>query len=673
LGPKGSKSLYFVEKNIKGKNMKNLENLFKKFENLKDQNSSFLFYQKNSLLQQIDSLEKIQENDLSLIEKNEEDIMVKNYSIQLLEMFKDYKLNSRKDTILNIINTALKDIFDDAIYIDIEQEVKSNGSIKYNIIFFQQGIAIAKNEELLESNGGGILAVISILFKILIGYLYSKNRLYIFDESFAQVSPQYRERLSLFLRQFAEKYNFTIILVSQTSDLNKFAHIEYNVNFKYDKDIKELYIEDKRENREEVKDKLDRYEIDIKNFQSIKHIKFEYQGFTVLSGPNNSGKSASLRAFKSIIFNDFKERYQRINTKVTDILLKKIVSSDGSDDSNKKIKLTYKSKKVIFELDGQQYLGKNLASDILKNYIEENFGLKFIDIKSLYKNIKGDLRKQVESIAYNSQHDSLFLIGSKSNDIEKVFNFLFNTELITAAIAQLKEEIYEINDILKDQKNRFNENKLKLESFREELTLVNLLYNIKIIDEYNKSYNDNLNIRNTLNNLKEKINVIKKDIQNIESYSNWINYFNVYFQNLNLFEKNKNTIQKSKNDLNEINERRLQIEKKLSEIKKFELFDEYLSNKDILKNINNKIDKLKSNVLDLNLNDINILFEKILSLRNYIENDKNLTQIYQFNSKKIKEIKDTLNDIPEELNQELRKFNIVKCSCCNGLGYHKIK
>jgi len=641
---------------------------------LLSQESQFLFFQKNSLLQQLEQLELQEEELLTNIEKNEDEIKVKNYAIELLEMLKDYKLKSRKDTILNIINTVLKDIFEDAIYIDIEQEVSKSGAIKYNIVFYQQGIPIAKNDELLDSNGGGILAVISMLFKVLIGYLYSKNRLYIFDESFAQVSPQYRERLSLFLRQFAEKYNFTIILVSQTSDLNKFAHIEYNVNYKYDdKGIKELYIEDKRENRNEIKDKLDRYELEIKNFQSIRKIKFEYQGFTVISGPNNSGKSASLRALKAIIFNDFKDKYQRINSKVTEIILRKISNSDIQE-----IKLIYKSKKVIFEIEGKQYLGKNLAADILKEYLEKKFGLRFINIKNLYKNIKGDLRKQVEHIAYNSQHDSLFLIGSKSNDVEKIFNFLFNTETITIAISQLKEEIYEINDVLKEQKKRLDELKYEISQINFELKFIDTLYKIKLIKEF-------FNNLNLLNNSKQEITLLNQELKNvskyietIQIYSSWINYFNVYFQNLKTFENNKNVISELNAELNNLIAQRENIEilyNKYNEIYHYiqnieNQINNILNSEQEIKNIQNQINYLKN--IDFSLiNNLEQKYYDYIQILNYIRNINDLTKTYQENALLFDQLKQQLEIINNNLIEELEQLGVVKCSCCNGFGYHK--
>ena len=79
----------------------------------------------------------------------------------LLELLKNYKLEKRKDFILKIINQAMKDVFQENYRLDIipkEMKGKSAASTqKYDIVFFHNDIEIAKNDELLSSNGGGVL------------------------------------------------------------------------------------------------------------------------------------------------------------------------------------------------------------------------------------------------------------------------------------------------------------------------------------------------------------------------------------------------------------------------------------------------------------------------------------------------------------------------------------
>lgn len=359
----------------------------------------------------------------------------------LLELLKNYKLEKRKDFILTIVNSAIRDIFEADYRLDILPRDTKGKSVasnqKYDIIFYQNGIEIAKNNELLTSNGGGVLSIASLFFKILIGYLYSKNKFYIFDESLSQVSPKYRSRLSAFLKKFCDQYQFTLVVVSQTEELEEHAHLVYEVDSSVDADnIPVLDI---------VKIEGDIPQVDffysrIKNFQSIVNQKFIFKGFTIIRGPNNSGKSASLRAIEALLFNNFKtDTYPRKNPsgrKHTTEITFGYVSKEGQ----KEIALKYRSGKVMFIIEGNEYFGKSLAADKLKEAVEE-IGFRYIDVKQMYKNFKGPLKEQTERIAYTNQYDGLFLIGAKTSDSEKIFSFLFNTENIALAIAQAKEAI----------------------------------------------------------------------------------------------------------------------------------------------------------------------------------------------------------------------------------------
>jgi len=395
--------------------------------------------------------------------------------------------------------------------------------------------------------------------------------------------------------------------------------------------------------------------------------------FTVISGPNNSGKSASLRALKAIIFNDFKDKYQRINSKVTEIILRKISNNDIQE-----IKLIYKSKKVIFEIEGKQYLGKNLAADILKEYLEKKFGLRFINIKNLYKNIKGDLRKQVEHIAYNSQHDSLFLIGSKSNDVEKIFNFLFNTETITMAISQLKEEIYEINDVLKEQKKRLDELKYEISQINFELEFIDTLYKVKLIEEFFNNLNLFNNSKQEITLLNQELKNVSKYIETIQTYSSWINYFEIYFQNLKTFENNKNIINELNTELSNLIGQRQNIEalyNKCIEIYQYiqnaeNQINDILNSEQEIKNIQNQINYLKN--IDFSLiNNLEQKYYEYIQILNYIRNINDLTKTYQENTLLFDQLKQQLEIINNNLTEELEQLGVVKCSCCNGFGYHK--
>jgi len=645
---------------------------------------SFLENENNSKNQEI--IEKIE-----LIDSLKEEIHLKNVEINILEKLKNYKLESKKDFILNIINTALADIFQDSIRIDIEQEVTKSGKVKYNIVFYQNEIQIAKNEELLESNGGGVLSIISVLFKILIGYIYSKNKFYIFDESFSQVSPNYRERLSLFLRKLAEQYGFTIVIVSQTGDLNIHAHRLYEIDYKYvnqskrrkkknedpnqGNDLKQMFISSVKEN---PSDKItERFYSEIENFQSIKKEKFIYEGFTVIVGPNNSGKSASLRAIKALIFNDFKERYLRIGETQARVVF-------GREDlinpsNNKEIILKYKSKKVIYEIDGEEYLGKNLASEVIKKEVEK-IGFRYIDIKSLYKNIKGDLRQQAEQISYSSQHDNLFLVGNKSGDIEKIFNFLFNTEQLTSIIVVLKEEILEINNRLKEYEKQLEELKYQVDVNFELIEFFILLYKIKLIEEYinaSISIADQIHIKEIAHD--EILNIISL----IEKGQNDFNIIQELSKYISMKIELEEVVSKRAiiyNDLNIILHKLSTIQEAVSKIEflkeDISNFENYLSfYKSIIDQINyNKEIKQRSSIELQKISEIDTMFG--INLIEYI----NVLEKVLIDVPNLKKSIDDWVKIKEDviskknfLEEDFKNKGFVICKECQGLGLIHIK
>jgi len=405
----------------------------------------------------------------------------------LLELLKNFKLEKRKEFILKVINQALRDIFESDYVLDIvprETRGKSAASTqKYDIVFFQNGIEIARNDELLRSNGGGVLSIASLFFKILIGYLYSKNKFYIFDEALSQVSPQFRKRLSIFLAKFCEEYGFTLVIVSQTEELEEKANLVYEVLAETEENGVPIL---KIDNIIGEVPKEDYFYTGIKNFQSIKDQTFIFKGFTIIRGPNNSGKSASLRAIESILFNTFRtDTYPRKNPggkKLTTEIAFGFKGKEGTD--TKEIGLKYKSGKVMFIIEGEEYFGKSLAADKVREAVEE-IGFRYIDVKKMYKNFKGDLKEQTERIAYTNQHDGLFLIGAKTSDSEKIFSFLFNTENIALAIAQAKEKMQELSTEHKTKEAALLDLQEKIRTTKIEMNLWLKCYYKALVEEFN--------------------------------------------------------------------------------------------------------------------------------------------------------------------------------------------
>jgi len=584
----------------------------------------------------VDRLQKKKDDYFRAIATLEQKLEHWNGAKTLLEYLKNYKLEKRKDFILGVINSALKDIFENDYKLDIqpkEMRGKSAASVqKYDIIFFQNGIEIARNDELLTSNGGGVLSIASLFFKILIGYLYSKNKFYIFDEALSQVSPQYRERLSKFLSVFCEKYGFTLVVVSQTEELEEHANLVYEVDADTDKDgipilnITNIIGEFPKENF---------FYSHIKNFQSIKDATFIFKGFTIIRGPNNSGKSASLRAIESLLFNNFKtDTYPRKNPNGKKLTTEITFGFEGKEKTpGKEIGLKYKSGKVMFVIEGEEYFGKSLAADKLREAVEE-IGFRYIDVKSMYKNFKGPLKEQTERIAYTNQYDGLFLIGSKTSDSEKIFSFLFNTENIALAIAQAKEMMQEM---AKEHKEKQEE----LQNIQEELRIAKInvdyfikLYYIGLIQEYSKLDIDITNRRINLSQISTSVEKIQMFISATEN-ANWL-------------IQNEATLLTLKNKV-EYNNTQLEISNSLlAKLESMKTIHDFQDLKNSIQYYTNKkeiIEKLMPKIQGL------ISLGDYTNIVQSIEKTTNLMKEFEINRKKLDE-----------------DYNLCECNTCRGLG-----
>ena len=353
---------------------------------------------------------------------------------KLLIQLKNSKMFEKKDFILNTINTALSDVFiDQNVKIDLvasnTNQEASKLNIKYDIVLYQNGVELSRNEKMVEQNGGGIISFISILFKILVGFIYSRNRFYVFDESLSEVSELYLPRIGQFLQKFCKVHNFTIILITHTPVVAEYSDLTYRLDGEFENGVPTLKI-DKIEGEYPEENFI--YS-KIENFQSIKKLEFRYKGFTTIIGKNNIGKSASFRAINSILFNNFDikihPRFESVdkpdkllNTKVEFGFFSK---KDDPENEIKKIGFYKKGQSIIWYFNNMEFVGKNLAFDKVKEKVE-SIGFKYLKLKEQYKNFKGNLKDQTERLAITTQQDGYYLIAGKASDTSKVFDFLFD-------------------------------------------------------------------------------------------------------------------------------------------------------------------------------------------------------------------------------------------------------
>ena len=368
-----------------------------------------------------------------------------NKAVGLLKSAKLYKINTRSQMLIDLINLALKDIFfDKDVKIDIKSNETNSGitgyNVTYDIVFYSNGNELGKNQDVYDSTGGGLITIISFILKILMGYINDTGKFFIFDEAFSQLSSKYLDNLSYFIRELCEKYNFTILFIAH-EDISKHAHISYRLKGSVKDGIDTLLL-DSYDLNICIEDKVittpselvDYYLLKAEKFQSISKIELPIKGFTCIRGDSGIGKTSVARAINSIINNDFKDKYKRINTRGSTIIQFGFVNSEKEYN---KITLEYKGSTVHYILNsGEELKGKALAKDRISEALEE-MGFKRIDL-SVYKSWNSELANQTARVNVTTQHDKLYF-SNERNSTEKLLTLLFNSENFNEGIREGSE------------------------------------------------------------------------------------------------------------------------------------------------------------------------------------------------------------------------------------------
>jgi DNA repair exonuclease SbcCD ATPase subunit len=198
--------------NIENKNMINkIKQLESQFEEFTQQVGSLQGEYKTLLNQQNDSNVKI--------EKYKKDEIIYTQAVELLSLVQKVTRDKIKNAFENIVTHALNYIFESDKY-------------SFHLVFGRRGnlqelnFAVQtpdKTEPLnpMDTDAGGTLNVISLALRIVLMEVASPkiNGFIISDESFANLSEEYVERASQFLKEINQKMNRQIIAISHQSKM----------------------------------------------------------------------------------------------------------------------------------------------------------------------------------------------------------------------------------------------------------------------------------------------------------------------------------------------------------------------------------------------------------------------------------------------------------------------
>lgn len=89
-----------------------------------------------------------------------------------------------------------------------------------------------KQFPLLESYGGGVLAIVGVLLRVTTIMALGCRRFLILDETLAHLSEQYIGNASKLLNKICEDLGFTVIMVTHASEFATYANVHYVVGTK---------------------------------------------------------------------------------------------------------------------------------------------------------------------------------------------------------------------------------------------------------------------------------------------------------------------------------------------------------------------------------------------------------------------------------------------------------
>lgn len=420
-------------------------------------------------------------------------------------------------------------------------------------------------------------------------------------------------------------------------------------------------------------------QVTIKNFQSIEEVSFSIDGYTVIEGPSDIGKSAVMRAIEALLSNDRGDYFIRRGTKECYVMLH-FVSEGFKIEWFKKIK---KGGYYVINEDYEHPLEK-LNGAVPEQIID--FGISEIPIKNA--NDRGRVHPQICS----DQHNTLFMIYESPqvraelvSEISEVTKISKALKFASKDLKSRKKEIKDKEKELKKVKTRFDIIKaLNYESLADDVTSLHntIQEGRKALTTLQSTQSAYLLSTSRLRGLREIPELPDKgDIQSkiceLDSLSSLDSLFKECLTSLNLLQDIP-SLQNPlplKNEIEELDKVQTVYSKFLENCRIIDLDIPVLPNTDLVDQLNllvglydlslkySKLDDSLS-VLDciVDLGDLSSLEEEISTLSdisNLSVSYKGLTEdIYSYDSDV-----EIINGQLIQLDEELSAFD--KCPFCN--------
>jgi energy-coupling factor transporter ATP-binding protein EcfA2 len=188
-------------------------------------------------------------------------------------------------------------------------------------------------------------------------------------------------------------------------------------------------------------------EIFIKNFQSLKDVNFVIDGFTVVVGKNNIGKSAIVRAIDAALTNEAGDAFIRNGESKTEVRIKRKdidIQWEKGDSASYKVKVG----------DGKLEPYTKLNRAIPKPLLEAGFD-------------KIQIEDKMVSPLIASQFEPLFLLNKRGSVITEVLTALYDMDLISIADDLCQKDLKSQRSIIKTREKDLSDLQAKLLKFKD--------------------------------------------------------------------------------------------------------------------------------------------------------------------------------------------------------------
>lgn len=194
-----------------------IEKAVLKLENLRN-NCTILKYKSGQLTTEIEDIKISQAANFIKLENMR-------LAATVLQNIVDVVSSKNIAKIENLVNSALSNIFDDMdIKFLITQDIKRNTNT-YKIVLESNGIEGNK-----DSYGGGVVAVVAFILKIISNMLCKGYPIVVLDESLSFLSSKYIGNASGFIRELSEEFNLITVLVTHQPLFVDYADLKYEAS-----------------------------------------------------------------------------------------------------------------------------------------------------------------------------------------------------------------------------------------------------------------------------------------------------------------------------------------------------------------------------------------------------------------------------------------------------------